>query len=136
MLSRATLERRLAAFVERGDAALTAAVTPASGSDPSAAPARRESAAPTASSRVAPPSPAPGTASSRRCRAEGEPLAADGAATGGDDEGAGALDVFKNRPFLFLWLAQAFTQIGGNMVIFGLTVIIAGSRTRRPPSAR
>jgi MFS family permease len=39
----------------------------------------------------------------------------------------GALAVFKIRPFLFLWLAQAFTQIGGNMVIFGLTVIIAGS---------
>jgi MFS family permease len=36
----------------------------------------------------------------------------------------GALDVFRNRPFLLLWLAQAFTQIGGNMVIFGLTVII------------
>jgi MFS family permease len=39
----------------------------------------------------------------------------------------GALAVFKNRHFLFLWLAQAFTQIGGNMVIFGLTIIIAGS---------
>jgi MFS family permease len=37
----------------------------------------------------------------------------------------GALAVLKNRPFLFLWLAQAFTQIGGNMVIFGLTIIIA-----------
>jgi MFS family permease len=36
-----------------------------------------------------------------------------------------ALDVFKNRPFLLLWLAQAATQIGGNMVIFGLTVIIS-----------
>ncbi len=36
----------------------------------------------------------------------------------------GALDVFRNRPFLLLWLSQAFTQIGGNMVIFGLTVII------------
>ena len=38
-----------------------------------------------------------------------------------------ALDVFRNRPFLLLWLAQASTQIGGNMVIFGLTVIIAKS---------
>lgn len=38
-----------------------------------------------------------------------------------------ALDVFRNRPFLLLWLAQAATQIGGNMVIFGLTVIIAKS---------
>jgi Na+/melibiose symporter-like transporter len=35
-----------------------------------------------------------------------------------------ALEVFRNRPFLLLWLAQAFTQIGGNMVIYGLTVII------------
>lgn len=39
----------------------------------------------------------------------------------------GAFEVFKNRPFLLLWLSQAFTQIGGNMVIFGLTVIIRGS---------
>jgi MFS family permease len=37
----------------------------------------------------------------------------------------GALAVFKNRPFLLLWLAQAATQIGGNMVIFGLTVVIS-----------
>ena len=40
-----------------------------------------------------------------------------------DDE-PGALAVFRNRPFLLLWLAQAATQIGGNMVLFGLTVII------------
>jgi MFS family permease len=39
----------------------------------------------------------------------------------------GALAVFRNRPFLLLWLAQAATQIGGNMVIFGLTVIISES---------
>jgi MFS family permease len=39
----------------------------------------------------------------------------------------GALAVFKNRPFLLLWLAQAATQIGGNMVIFGLTVVISKS---------
>jgi MFS family permease len=39
----------------------------------------------------------------------------------------GALAVFKNRPFLLLWIAQAATQIGGNMVIFGLTVIISES---------
>lgn len=36
----------------------------------------------------------------------------------------GTLEVFRNRPFLLLWLSQAFTQIGGNMVIYGLTVII------------
>jgi MFS family permease len=40
-------------------------------------------------------------------------------------EQSSALDVFRNRPFLLLWLAQASTQIGGNMVIFGLTVIIS-----------
>src|SRR5215212_10130718 len=38
-----------------------------------------------------------------------------------------SLDVFRNRPFLLLWIAQAATQIGGNMVIFGLTVIISES---------
>jgi len=38
-----------------------------------------------------------------------------------------ALAVFRNRPFLLLWLAQASTQVGGNMVIFGLTVIISKS---------
>ena len=42
----------------------------------------------------------------------------------GDGGGGGTLDVFRNRPFLLLWLSQAFTQIGGNMVIYGLTVII------------
>jgi MFS family permease len=35
-----------------------------------------------------------------------------------------ALQVLRNRPFLALWLAQAVTQIGGNMVIYGLTVVI------------
>jgi MFS family permease len=39
----------------------------------------------------------------------------------------GALDVFRNRPFLLLWLSQAFTQIGANMVMYGLTVIILGA---------
>jgi MFS family permease len=42
-------------------------------------------------------------------------------------EDTSALEVFRNRPFLLLWLAQAFTQIGGNMVIYGLTVIILES---------
>jgi MFS family permease len=36
----------------------------------------------------------------------------------------GALAAFRNRSFLRLWLSQAATQIGGNMVLFGLTVII------------
>jgi MFS family permease len=53
--------------------------------------------------------------------------APDGAATApGSDDGS-ALDVFRNRSFLLLWIAQAATQIGGNMVIFGLTVIISES---------
>ena len=42
-----------------------------------------------------------------------------------DGEGSvetGALEVLRNRPFLALWLAQALTQIGGNMVLYGLTV--------------
>lgn len=37
---------------------------------------------------------------------------------------AGALSVFRNSGFLRLWLSQASTQIGGNMVLFGLTVIV------------
>jgi MFS family permease len=39
----------------------------------------------------------------------------------------GALDVFRNRAFLRLWLSQATTQIGGNMVLYGLTVIVLTS---------
>jgi MFS family permease len=45
-------------------------------------------------------------------------------------------NVLRNRPFLLLWLAQASTQIGGNMVIYGLTVIIfAGTRSNAAVSA-
>ena len=43
------------------------------------------------------------------------------------DEAPGTLEVFRNRPFLLLWLSQLFTQIGGNMVLFGLTVIVVDS---------
>jgi MFS family permease len=43
------------------------------------------------------------------------------------EEPPGALDVFRNRPFLLLWLSQLFTQIGGNMVLYGLTVIVVDS---------
>jgi MFS family permease len=39
-------------------------------------------------------------------------------------ERANALAVFANRPFLLLWLSQAATQIGGNMVLYGLTVLV------------
>ncbi len=41
-----------------------------------------------------------------------------------DEDESGALAVLRNRGFLLLWLAQASTQIGGNMVIYGLTVIV------------
>ena len=40
----------------------------------------------------------------------------------GDAAETRALEVLRNRPFLALWLAQAVTQIGGNMVLYGLTV--------------
>jgi MFS family permease len=32
--------------------------------------------------------------------------------------------VFANRHFVWLWLSQVATQIGGNMVLFGLTVLV------------
>jgi MFS family permease len=32
--------------------------------------------------------------------------------------------VFRNRPFLLLWLSQLATQVGGNMVLYGLTILI------------
>jgi MFS family permease len=38
-----------------------------------------------------------------------------------------ALDVFRNPAFLRLWLSQAATQIGGNMVLYGLTVLVVES---------
>src|SRR3954451_24219072 len=41
-----------------------------------------------------------------------------------DEDDTSELAVFRNRPLLLLWLSQAVTQIGGNMVIYGLTVII------------
>jgi MFS family permease len=36
----------------------------------------------------------------------------------------GAAAVLRNRLFLFLWLAQVATQIGANMVLYGLTVMV------------
>jgi MFS family permease len=35
-----------------------------------------------------------------------------------------ALAVLRNRPFLLLWLSQLATQVGGNMVVYGLTIIV------------
>ena len=43
------------------------------------------------------------------------------AAMPGQSEGS-AIDVLRNRKFLALWVAQVVTQVGGNMVLFGLTV--------------
>src|SRR4051794_40450110 len=33
-----------------------------------------------------------------------------------------AIAVLRNRKFLSLWIAQVVTQVGGNMVLFGLTI--------------
>ena len=50
------------------------------------------------------------------------------AAAGATPEPAGdAIAVFRNASFLRLWLSQAATQIGGNMVLYGLTVIVVSS---------
>ena len=58
----------------------------------------------------------------------GVPLEAQALETDAEDtSGEGALAVFRNPPFLRLWLSQAATQIGGNMVLFGLTVIVSES---------
>ncbi|MBA2299235.1 MAG: MFS transporter, partial [Chloroflexi bacterium] len=43
-------------------------------------------------------------------------------------EPEGALAVFRNPSFLRLWLSQASTQIGGNMVLFGLTVVVSATQ--------
>ncbi|HEY7523350.1 MAG TPA: MFS transporter [Candidatus Limnocylindrales bacterium] len=48
-------------------------------------------------------------------------------APGRPEEGTGALAVLANRPFLLLWLSQLATQVGGNMVLYGLTVIVVRS---------
>jgi MFS family permease len=44
-----------------------------------------------------------------------------------ESTGSGVGAVLANRPFLLLWLSQAATQIGGNMVLYGLTVIIVST---------
>ncbi len=40
------------------------------------------------------------------------------------DSGSSAVAVLRNRPFLLLWLAQLATQIGVNMVLYALTVVV------------
>ena len=37
---------------------------------------------------------------------------------------SGGMAVLRNRGFLLLWLSQLATQIGGNMVLYGLTVVV------------
>jgi MFS family permease len=57
-----------------------------------------------------------------------DPALGDGRIVGPDDDAppdaSGVVAVLKNRNFLLLWLAQVATQIGGNMVVFGLTVLV------------
>ena len=103
LVERPALERRIAGFVRRGDPALSAARRRRSGRD----------RAPAGSRRDLPTRPRlDGRARRRRRRVEAD---------------AGALEVFRNRPFLLLWLSQVFTQIGGNMVLYGLTLIMLKS---------
>jgi MFS family permease len=40
------------------------------------------------------------------------------------EPGPSTIGVLRNRRFLSLWLAQLATQIGGNMVLYGLTVLV------------
>ncbi len=47
--------------------------------------------------------------------------------TTSEAEDVSGMAVLRNRPFLLLWLAQLSTQVGGNMVIYGLTIIITAS---------
>lgn len=57
-----------------------------------------------------------------------DPAGAGGAANGqGPEATARVTDVFRNRPFLLLWLSQLFTQVGANMVMYALTVVILQS---------
>ena len=46
----------------------------------------------------------------------------------GPTDAEGALAVFRNPSFLRLWLSQASTQIGGNMVLFALTVVVSSTQ--------
>ncbi|MBF8289856.1 MAG: hypothetical protein HW391_824 [Chloroflexi bacterium] len=40
------------------------------------------------------------------------------------DGGTSTAAVLRNRPFLLLWLSQLATQVGSNMALYGLTVIV------------
>jgi MFS family permease len=41
--------------------------------------------------------------------------------------GTGTTAVLRNRPFLLLWLSQLATQVGSNMALYGLTVVVLKS---------
>ena len=47
-----------------------------------------------------------------------------GAAASAHEAEPSPLEVLRNRPFLLLWLSQLATQVGGNMAVYGLTVIV------------
>lgn len=40
------------------------------------------------------------------------------------DSGGNPFAVLRNRSFLLLWLSQVATQVGGNMVTYGLTILV------------
>jgi MFS family permease len=44
--------------------------------------------------------------------------------TGVEPGATGTAAVLRNRPFLLLWLSQLATQVGSNMVLYGLTVVV------------
>jgi len=50
-----------------------------------------------------------------------------GRATEEPEVESGGMAVLANRPFLLLWLAQLSTGVGGNMVIYGLEIIITAA---------
>ena len=52
------------------------------------------------------------------------------ATTAAEPSDPGPRSVFHNSGFLRLWLSQAATQIGGNMVLFGLTVIVSSTSSK------
>ncbi len=54
--------------------------------------------------------------------AGGAPQVASAPATGGSQSVG---QVLRDRRFLSLWLAQVASQVGGNMVLYGLTVLVA-----------
>ena len=54
-------------------------------------------------------------------------MTSDSPAETGAAGGTGTAAVLRNRPFLLLWLSQLATQVGSNMVLYGLTVVVLDS---------